>query len=475
MTIIIRSAVRFGALAFSLAFATTSWAQALAPDLATFRQTYQELVEINTTLSAGNCTTAAQAMAKRLVDAGYPAADVQVITPPDFPKQGNLVAVLKGSMPARKAILLLAHIDVVEARREDWERDPFKLVEENGYFFARGASDDKAMAAAFVDSLVRYRKGGFRPERDIKLALTCGEETDSTFNGVRYLLANHRALIDAEFALNEGGRGTLDETGKRVLLGIQIGEKKYQDYKLETVSPGGHSARPDGDNAITRLSTGLVRLGAYQFPVSIGEVTREFFKQTAALSGGDVATDLNTLAQGNLDESAIGHIAARNPLWNAMMRTTCVATQIEGGHAPNALPQRVRANVNCRILPGEDAEAILRTLISVLADSSISVSLAEPPGPASPAPPLTAAVLGPARKVAAKLWPGVPVVPSLSTGATDGRFLNAAGLPTYGLSGMFIDPDGGGVHGLNERIRVRSLYEGRDFLYQVVKLYANGK
>lgn len=452
--------------------AGTAQAEPLAADLEIFRETYRELIEINTTLSAGDCTAAARAMAKRLTDAGLPASDVQVIVPPEFPKQGNLVAVMKGSDSKRPPILLLAHIDVVEAQRADWQRDPFKLVEENGYFYARGASDDKAMAAAFVDSLVRYRKEGFRPKRDIKLALTCGEETDSTFNGVRYLLEHHKPLIDAAFALNEGGRALLDEQGNRVTLGIQVGEKVYQDFTLETTSPGGHSARPGDDNAITRLANGLVRLGPFKFPIAIGAVTQAYFAQTAKISTGAIAADLQAAAQPNPDASAVARVAAANPVWNAMMRTTCVATQVQAGHAPNALPQRARANVNCRILPGQSVADIRSTLVQVLADDSIQVTLAGEPGLAAPAPPLTPEILEPARKVAAKMWPGVPLVPSLSTGATDGRFLNAAGLPTYGLTGMFVDPDGGGVHGLNERIRVRSLYEGRDFLYSVVKLYA---
>lgn len=456
-----------------LAVSAGAHAEPLPADLEVFRETYRELIEINTTLSAGDCTAASQAMAKRLTDAGLPASDVQVIVAPEFPKQGNLVAVMKGSDRKRPAILLLAHIDVVEARREDWQRDPFKLVEENGYFYARGASDDKAMAAAFVDSLVRYRQQGFRPKRDIKLALTCGEETDSHFNGVSYLLKHHRPLIDAAFAINEGGRALLDEKGNRVSLGIQVGEKIYQDFVLETTAPGGHSARPGDDNAITRLANGLVRLGPYKFPVAINPVTQAYFAQTAKSSEGSIAADLQAASLANPNPEAVARVAAAAPVWNAMMRTTCVATQLDAGHAPNALPQRARANVNCRILPGQAVEDIRRTLVDVVADDSIKVTLAEAPGPAAPAPPLTPEILEPARKVAAKLWPGIALVPSLSTGATDGRFLNAAGLPTYGLGGMFVDPDGGGVHGLNERIRVRSLYEGREFLYSVVKEYAS--
>jgi acetylornithine deacetylase/succinyl-diaminopimelate desuccinylase-like protein len=443
-----------------------------AASLSRFRATYQELVETNTTLSAGDCTRAAEAMSKRLLAAGYPAADVQVIVPEKFPRQGNLVAVLRGTEPKNPAILLLAHIDVVEAKREDWERDPFKLVEENGYFYARGSHDDKAMAAVFVDSLVRYREAGFRPKRDIKLALTCGEETDSVFNGAQYLLEKHRPLIDAGFALNEGGRAQLDDQGKRLSLGIQVGEKVYQDFQLETTSPGGHSARPGKDNAITRLAAGLVKIGAYQFPYAVNDATRSFFKQTSAVTAGDVGADMQKAGETGVDTAVLDRLADTNPTWNSMMRTTCVATQTLAGHAPNALAQRATANVNCRILPGTPVDAVKLRLEEVLADPTIKVTFVEPPGPTSPPPPLTPAILDPAKKVAARLWPGVPVVPSMSTGATDGRYLNAAGLPTYGMGSMFVDPDGGGVHGLNERIRVRSLYEGREFLYEVVKLYS---
>jgi acetylornithine deacetylase/succinyl-diaminopimelate desuccinylase-like protein len=328
------------------------------------------------------------------------------------------------------------------------------------------------MASAFVDSLVRYREEGFRPKRDIKLALTCGEETDSVFNGAQYLLDNHRPLIDAGFALNEGGRAQLDDQGKRLSLGIQVGEKVYQDFLLETTSPGGHSARPGKDNAITRLAAGLVKIGAYQFPYAVNDATRSFFKQTAAVTAGEVGAEMQKAGEMGVATGVLDRLAETNPTWNSMMRTTCVATQTLAGHAPNALAQRATANVNCRILPGTPVTDVKSRLEEVLADPTIKVTFVDPPGPTSPPPPLTPAILDPARKVADKLWPGVPVVPSMSTGATDGRYLNAAGLPTYGMGSMFVDPDGGGVHGLNERIRVRSLYEGREFLYEVVKLYS---
>jgi acetylornithine deacetylase/succinyl-diaminopimelate desuccinylase-like protein len=443
------------------------------PGQAEFRGLYQELIEIDTTAQHGSCTRAAEAMAARLKAAGYPDADVQVLAPADRPKDGNLIAVLHGSDPKAKPIMLLAHIDVVEAKREDWARDPFKLVEENGYFYARGASDDKAMASSFTDAMVRYRKEGFKPRRDIKLALTCGEETPDTFNGVSWLLANHRDLMDAAFALNEGAGGRLDGD-KRVYLGIQAGEKVYQDFTVSTTNPGGHSSRPVKDNAIYHLATGLAKVGQYDFPARINEATRLHFSKMADIMGGEIGQAMKAAAAPNPPAAAIAEIS-RDPGYNSMMRTTCVATMIEGGHALNALPQKASANINCRILPDESVEQVQATLAQVMGDPKLSIALGGAKSPVSPPPPLTPAILGPAETVAHQLWPGVPLVPAMSTGATDGRFMLAAGVPTYGLSGMFGEPDGGGVHGLNERIRVRSLYEGREFLYRVVKLYATAR
>lgn len=456
--------------------ALPAWAHAdtaaIRPDQAAFRELYKELVETNTTYSAGDCTLAAQRMADRLTKAGYADADVKVFTHPDFPKEGGLTAELKGSDPAAKAMLLLAHIDVVEAKREDWERDPFKLVEENGYFYARGASDDKAMASVWVDSLIRYRQEGFKPRRSIKMALTCGEETDKAFNGANWLVQNQRPLIDAAFALNEGAGGRLDEKGKRIALDIQAGEKVYQDFTLETTSPGGHSSRPVKDNAIYRLAAGLGRVDAHKFPVQLSDTTQLYFSRMADLIGGEAGPAMKALVANPKDEKAEA-IVAKDASWNSTLRTTCVATMINGGHAPNALPQKVQANVNCRIFPGTSVDEVQKSLARIVDDPKITITANQPISPTPPPPPLTPAMLKPIETVAAKLWPGVPSIPTMSTGATDGRFLNAGGIPTYGLSGMFRDPDGGGVHGLNERIRVRSLYEGRDFLYEVVKLYAD--
>jgi len=457
------------------AFVLPSWAEAqtspVRPDQTAFRALYKELVETNTTASAGDCTLAAQRMAARLHAAGYPDSDAQVFVPPGHPKDGGLTAVLAGSDPSAKAMLLLAHIDVVEAKREDWQRDPFTLVEENGYFYARGASDDKAEASIWVDTLIRYRQEGFKPKRTIKLALTCGEEGGG-YNGARWLVQNKRPLIDAAFALNEGAGGRLDEKGNRIALGIQAGEKVYQDFDLVATSAGGHSSRPGKDNAIYRLAAGLLRLQAYDFPVRMNDVTRAYFTRVAESAGGDTGAAMKALVANPQDAKADA-IVSRDPGWHSTLRTTCVATMLDGGHARNALPQRAHANVNCRMFPGATVEETHDQIVKVVDDPKITVSV-RPPQSVTPAPPpLTREILGPVEAVAGKMWPGVPLIPAMSTGATDGKYLNEGGIPTYGLTGLFGDPDGNGVHGLNERIRVRSLYEGRDFLYEVVKLYAN--
>jgi acetylornithine deacetylase/succinyl-diaminopimelate desuccinylase-like protein len=444
-----------------------------------FRALYQELVEINTTDSVGSCTAAAQALATRLKAGGLPAGDVQVLAPAGAPKKGNLVARYRGmggmaGTGAQKPLLLLGHIDVVEAKREDWQRDPFKLVEENGYFYARGAADDKAMAAIFAHNLIRYKAEGYRPERDLILALTCDEEIiPSPHNGVEFLLKNHRPLIDAAFALNEGAGGLLDKSGKPVRMNIQAGEKVFQTYTLEVTNAGGHSAVPVKDNAIYHLANGLARLGAYDFPFKLTEATRAYFERMATVEAGQVAADMKAILRDPPDADAIARLAV-SPSNNSTFRTTCVATMLEGGHATNALPQRARATVNCRILPGEPVEEVQKTLARVMANDKIKIT---PVGAAtlSPAPPLTREILGPAEAVSNQMWPGVPVVPIMLVAATDGRFLNNAGIPTYGLSGLFRDPDGSGVHGLNERIPVKSLYDGLEYLYRVVKVYAGGK
>jgi acetylornithine deacetylase/succinyl-diaminopimelate desuccinylase-like protein len=474
----------FLAAAIACTLTTVSTAQAPMPrsappaaaaqDETAFRDLYRQLIEINTTRSVGSCTAAAEAMRARLLAAGIPASDTQILAPPDRPKDGALIAVLHGRDRMAKPILLLAHIDVVEAKREDWERDPFKLIEEKGWFYARGASDDKAMAAVFTDSLIRYRQEGFRPRRDIKLALTCGEETSEIFNSVRWLTETQPAVLSALFALNEGAGGELDQNEKPVALQIQAGEKVYQDFALEASDVGGHSSRPTKNNPIVRLSAGLAKLGAHDFAIALNQATRGYFEAEAKLMPPEVAADMRAVLTNPPDEAAAERLWAVNPGWNGSLRTTCVVTEIEGGHAPNALPQHVRANVNCRILPGVPISEVREEIVRVLGDGKISVSPTGEAGMQAPPPPLSERIMGPVRKVAESIWPGVAIVPTMATGATDGRFLNATGVPTYGLSGMFHDAEGSRAHGLNERIRVKSLMDGRRFLYEVVKLYANG-
>jgi acetylornithine deacetylase/succinyl-diaminopimelate desuccinylase-like protein len=442
-------------------------------DEAAFRDLYRELVEINTTRSVGSCTQAAEAVRARLLAAGIPEADTRILAPPDRPNDGALIAVLRGRDAGAKPIMLLAHIDVVEARRSEWERDPFKLVEENGWFYARGASDDKAMAAVFADNMIRYRREGFKPRRSLKLALTCGEETPDVFNSVKWLLDTQPQVLDAEFALNEGAGGELGRDDKPVALEIQAGEKVYQDFALDTSDVGGHSSRPTKNNPIVRLAGGISRLGAHDFPVALNEATHAYFEAEATLSSPDIAADMRAVLRNPADEAAVERLWAVNPGWNGMLRTTCVATEIVGGHAPNALPQHAHANVNCRILPNAPIADVQAEITRILADEKIAVAPVGDPAMQSSPPPLSAHIMQPVRAVAERIWPGVAIVPTMATGATDGRFLNAYGIPTYGLSGMFHDAEGPHIHGLNERIRVVSLMNGRRFLYEVVKLYAS--
>lgn len=441
-------------------------------DEVAFRALYKQLVEINTTLSVGSCTNAAEAMRARLKAAGLADADMSILAPAERPKDGALIAYYPGSDAKAEPILLLAHLDVVEARREDWERDPFTLVEEDGFFYARGSSDDKAMAAVFTDSLIRYKAEGFKPRRGIKLALTCGEETSDTFNSVEWLMRTRPDALKAAFVINEGAGGELNARNEPVALQVQAGEKVYQDFHLEITNPGGHSSRPVKDNAVVQLAGAVERIGAYQFPIRPNPVTRAYFQRQAELSEPVLARDMQAVLADPPDEQAAQRLWARNPGWNGMLRTTCTPTMIDGGHAPNALPQRARANVNCRILPGEGVNVIKAKLAELIADDRIALSLVGEPGIDSKPPELSPAILDPVRKVAQRVWPGVAIVPTQATGATDGRFLNVAGIPTYGISGMFHDAEGSRAHGLNERIRVKSLMDGRRFLHELVRIYA---
>jgi len=444
-----------------------------------FRELYKELVETNTTLSAGSCTLAAERMAARLKAAGIAETDLHPFAAPDHPQEGGLVAVYPGRDPQLKAILLLAHIDVVEAKREDWTRDPFKLVEENGSFYARGAMDDKAEASIWVDLLTRYTSEKYRPLRTLKIALTCGEETSGAFNGADWLTHNKRDLIDAEFALNEGAWGELDASGQKVSLDVEAGEKFPQNYVLEVTNPGGHSSRPVRNNAIYRLAAALTRIAGYDFPVQFNEANRAYFtgmaKIQAAKGETAVADAMTAFLRDSNDTRAIGLVAAKDPGWNATLRTTCVATMLDAGHATNALPQRARANINCRIFPGVPIEAVRAKLADLVADPEVHVEIQETRGPVSSPPPLTPAVLKPIEKLTTEFWPGVQVLPILQAGATDGEFTNAVGIPTYGVEPVFLGPDVGHIHGLNEYVDVKSLLEGREFLYRLVKIYAEQK
>jgi acetylornithine deacetylase/succinyl-diaminopimelate desuccinylase-like protein len=447
---------------------------------ARFRSLYKELVETNTTFSAGSCTLAAEKMAARLEAAGFAKSDLHLLVDPAYPKDGMLVALYPGRDMQRKAILLLAHIDVVEAKREDWTRDPFTLVEENGNFYARGALDDKSQAAIWTDLFVRLRGEHYVPPRPLKLALTCGEEGGGQLNGAQWLTQHHRDLLDAEFALNEGAGGELDAEGHRVALEVEAAEKLPVNYQLEVTNSGGHSSRPRKDNAIYALSAALTKISQYEFPAQFGDANRGYFaamaKVMAAKGDHAVADAMNAFLRNPTDQKAIDKVSAADVSWNAMLRTTCVATQLSGGHAPNALPQRARANINCRIYPGVSAESVRKTLEQVVGDSSISVTLPAERGvdrstPSSP-PPLGRAILQPIEELTAEFWPGVPVLPMLQPGATDGAFLNGANIPTYGIEPVFMGPDLGHIHGLNEYVSVQSLLEGREFLYRLVKRYA---
>jgi len=439
-------------------------AQSLSPHQRLARDIYKELVEINTVTATGDTAKAAEAMAARLRAAGFPAEDVRVFTP--APRKGNLVARLRGT-GGKKPIMLLAHIDVVEAKREDWSMDPFTLQEKDGYFYGRGTGDDKFMAAAFVANLIRYRQEGYRPSRDLVVVLSTDEEIgDANSLGIRWLLANQRALIDAEFALNEGA-GVGVKNGKPLRHGVQTAEKVPVNYRLEVKNAGGHSSLPVKDNAIYRLAEGLARLSKFDFPVKLNETTRLWFERSAATEAPQAAADMRAIAAGRADAAAMARLSA-SANYNSQLRTTCVATMLEGGHASNALPQSARAIVNCRVLPGEPIEEVEKTLRSVLADEQISLTrlgefLASPPSPLRPD------IVQPVEKLTAEFWPGIPVIPSMSSGATDGRFLRNAGIPTYGHSGLAGDVDDVRIHGRDERVGVKAFDDGLEYLYRLVK------
>ncbi len=435
----------------------------LLPHQALARELLRELIEIDTTDSVGDNTAAAQAMADHLLAAGFPAADVQVLGPVE--RKGNLVARYRGRDSDRKPLMLLAHIDVVEADPADWTLPPFTFIEEDGYFYGRGTTDDKDEAAIHIANFIRMKEEGFQPDRDIILALTADEE-GGNHNGVQWLLENHRDLIDAEYALNEGGGGAMKD-GRHIANNVQASEKVYQTFTLEVTNPGGHSSLPLKDNAIYHLADALVRIRNYDFPVSLNEVTQMFFERSADLEGGEVADAMRGVMRSPPDPASIAYFSD-TPFYNSRLRTTCVATRLDAGHADNALPQRARGTVNCRVLPGESIDAVHNTLETVIGDAQVSVTRVNEATP-SPPSPLTPELLGAIEAVTEAMWPGVPVVPTMSTGATDGLYLRIAGIPVYGVSGLFGEIDDVRAHGQNERILIESYFDGQEFLYRLTK------
>ena len=443
--------------------ASTASASGLLPHQQLARDLLEELIEIDTTDATGDNTAAAQAMADRLLAAGFPPEDVQVLAPAE--RKGNLVARYRGRESGRKPLLLLAHIDVVAADPDDWTLPPFTFVEEDGYYYGRGTTDDKDEAAIHIANLIRMKEEGFVPDRDIIVALTADEE-GGTHNGVAWLLENHPDLIDAEYALNEGGGGAMKD-GIHITNAVQASEKVYQTFILETTNPGGHSSLPVKDNAIYHLADALVRIRNHDFPVSLNEVTQLFFERAAELEEGDLADAMRGILKSPPDPAAIAYLAG-TPYYNSRLRTTCVATRLDAGHADNALPQRAQATVNCRVLPGESIDAVQNTLATVVGNDKIAITRANAAQP-SPPSPLTPEVLGAIEAITEEMWPGVPVIPTMSTGATDGLYLRIAGIPVYGVSGLFGDIDDVRAHGQNERIRIESYFEGQEFLYRLTK------
>jgi acetylornithine deacetylase/succinyl-diaminopimelate desuccinylase-like protein len=426
---------------------------------------YKELVEIRSGYTTGSTTLVAQAVAARLRTAGFSASDIFIGGA--APNKFNIVVRYHGT-GARKPILLLAHEDVVEAKREDWTTDPFQFIEKDGYYYGRGTADDKAQGSIWIANLIRYKREGFKPDRDIILALTADEEGGGPYSGIQWLLKNHRELIDAEFCLNEGARGEV-VGGKLISNDLQVSEKWYVDFRLEVHNKGGHSSLPVADNAIYHLAGALDRLAHFGFPLKTNDVTKAYFAEMSKIETGPIKPDLAAIAGGS--QSAMERVAAATPAWNAALRTTCVATRLEGGHAQNALPQLAAANVNCRVMPEDSLDYVTATLKTVFADDQVSVSVV---GEAvqSPGSPMRPDILRAVNRITDSMWPAVPVVPSQLSAATDGKYLRATGIPTYGVQGFPLDRDDNRAHGRDERMPVKSFYEGQAFLYELVKILA---
>jgi acetylornithine deacetylase/succinyl-diaminopimelate desuccinylase-like protein len=442
-------------------------AEALAPEQQRVREIYEELLEIDTTHSTGSTTIAAEAVAKRLRAAGVPAADIAQLGP--SPAKGNLVARLRGS-GEEPPLLLLAHLDVVEAKREDWTVDPFTLLEKDGFFYGRGTADDKAMAAIFTELFVEYARAKKPLRRDLILALTADEE-GGTENGVQWLIEKHRPLVEAGLVINEGGGGQMRQ-GKYLLHAVQAAEKTYADFELSVRDKGGHSSRPTPSNPIYKLSDALGRLARHRFPVELNPVTRAYLAKAAAVESGETAADMAALAKDPADAAAAERLSG-HPSYNAILRTTCTATKLAGGHANNALPQLATAIVNCRILPGHPIAEVQEQLAAVLAEPELAIAqvdadFSSPAAPAAVDPGFLAVV----ERLTGETWPGLPVVPTMSAGATDSRYFRGAGIPAYGISGIFHDMDDVRAHGKDERLGVRQFYEGQAFLNRLVDALA---
>ena len=460
------------AIATGLSLAHAAAAQDLRPDQVAFRAIYKELVETNTSLSAGSCTLAAAKMAAHLKAAGYTDSQITFFSVPDHPKEGGVVAIYPGTSKTAKPMLLLGHLDVVEAKRADWVRDPFQFIEEDGVYYGRGTSDMKVIDATWVDMLVRFKAQKYQPKRTIKLALTCGEETLEAFNGADWLARNKRDLIDAAFALNEGGGGRADAAGKLQSQGVQVGEKVVQQFRMETVNPGGHSSIPIRDNAIYQLAQGLLKVRDYDFPLTMNDTTRAFFAKAGAGRTDETGKAMVAISKDAGDKAAEA-ILNRDRGFHSMLRTTCVATLLDGGHAENALPQRAGANINCRMFPGSTMEDTKARLEAAIGDPGVKLIALQPIRAKPTPPPLDPKIIGPMEKVAAKYFPGVPLVPTMSTGASDAIYLSPVGIPTYGVPGFWSGPEGSGAHGLNEHKSVKSVMVGRDYLTELVKTYAD--
>jgi acetylornithine deacetylase/succinyl-diaminopimelate desuccinylase-like protein len=444
----------------------------LTADQRLAREIYEELVEINTGVETGNVTTAAVAMARRFREAGIPEADIFVGGP--RPEKHNVVARIRGRSSAQRPILLLAHLDVVEALKADWspDLDPFVFTERDGYYYGRGTADDKAMAAIFVANAYRLRREGYVPDRDIVIALTADEESGPA-NGVDWLLTTHPALVEAGMVINEGGGGTLRD-GKPLFQSLQVAQKVTTNFTLRATNRGGHSSVPRDDNAITALADALSRLGRHHFPISLSDVTREYFAKTAGVESPAMGRAMRALVADPRDTAAAG-VVARDARYGSILRTTCVATMLSGGHATNALPQLAEANVNCRILPSETAEQVRDALARVVGDTAVQV-LVRTQRPPSPTAPLLPEIVGPVTQITRDLFGDIPVIPTMSTGANDSRFFLARGVPSYGVSGLFSDPAvDARAHGRDERMAVRSFYEGQEFLYRLTRALTAGR